>query len=313
MPALRPSHSARDGRLWMWTRAFQPTLRSSKLMWWQVASQGLGHDPLVLDRVQLLSALREERAELLALLDDLSPEEWRAPSLADGWRVKDVALHILDGDLGWLSRGRDGDQSRLIKVTDDYRAFVAALDAKNQRWVEGASGLSRRLVRELLAWTGDQVASYHESLDLTDPKEHITWARGIQAPGWLGVGRDFTERWVHQMQIRGALGREGDHDRFLPVVLSVFVWGFPAQYRVEAAAGTVVLLDFGAAGSWHLRNDGRQWVLGEGEADKAVATLQASPDAAWKLLTGADYDRGVSTIGPPAFAEPLLRVRSIIV
>ncbi|RDI65419.1 maleylpyruvate isomerase family mycothiol-dependent enzyme [Nocardia pseudobrasiliensis] len=39
--------------------------------------------------------LRAERAELIALLRSLSDEEWLAPSLCAGWRVRDVVGHLL--------------------------------------------------------------------------------------------------------------------------------------------------------------------------------------------------------------------------
>ena len=40
----------------------------------------------------------EERADLLALLRELTPAQWDAPSLCDSWRVRDVATHIVSYD-----------------------------------------------------------------------------------------------------------------------------------------------------------------------------------------------------------------------
>jgi uncharacterized protein (TIGR03083 family) len=37
----------------------------------------------------------DERRDLVTLLRTLSDEEWQAPSLCDGWRVRDVAAHVL--------------------------------------------------------------------------------------------------------------------------------------------------------------------------------------------------------------------------
>jgi hypothetical protein len=72
--------------------------------------------------------------------------------------VKDVALHLLDDDFGWLSPGRDGDLEGRIRMDVDYRDFVVALNQKNQCWVDASRGLSRQLVLELLAWSGHRVA-----------------------------------------------------------------------------------------------------------------------------------------------------------
>ncbi|HET7247922.1 MAG TPA: hypothetical protein VFJ07_24150 [Streptosporangiaceae bacterium] len=99
----------------------------------------------------------------------------------------------------------------------------AALDAKNQRWVEAAHVLSPRVVTGLLHWSGEQAGQYYATVDLT-------------------------ERWVHQQHIRDAVGQPGDHGRFLPAVLATFAWAFPHQYRPAAAAGTAVQLDFGSGG-----------------------------------------------------------------
>jgi hypothetical protein len=59
--------------------------------------------------------------------------------------------------------GRDGDLGGLIPMDAGYRDFVTALNQKSQRWVDASRGLSRRLVRERLAWSGQQVAAYHDT------------------------------------------------------------------------------------------------------------------------------------------------------
>lgn len=39
--------------------------------------------------------LAAERRELVGLLETLSPQQWEAPSLCAGWRVRDVVAHLL--------------------------------------------------------------------------------------------------------------------------------------------------------------------------------------------------------------------------
>ncbi|NEK60263.1 maleylpyruvate isomerase family mycothiol-dependent enzyme [Geodermatophilus sabuli] len=41
-----------------------------------------------------------ERSSLADLLEDLSPTEWGTPSLCDGWRVGDVAVHLTQAHMG---------------------------------------------------------------------------------------------------------------------------------------------------------------------------------------------------------------------
>ena len=44
---------------------------------------------------QLWATIHHERARLADLLETLSDEEWNQPSLCDGWRVRDVAAHVI--------------------------------------------------------------------------------------------------------------------------------------------------------------------------------------------------------------------------
>jgi uncharacterized protein (TIGR03083 family) len=40
--------------------------------------------------------VREERIELADLLDTFTPEEWDAPTLCTGWRVREVTAHLVE-------------------------------------------------------------------------------------------------------------------------------------------------------------------------------------------------------------------------
>ncbi len=252
-------------------------------------------------------------AGLLALLGSLRDAEWAAPTEAGRWTVKDVAQHLLDGDLMQLSIGRDGDLSGLLDTSGDYRGFVAALDAKNQRWVGAAHGLSPRVVTGLLRWSGEQAGEYFATVDLTGPA-HVSWASDATVPLWLHLAREMTERWVHQQHIRDAVGRPGDHARFLPAVLATFAWAFPHQYRPEAPPGTTAQIDFGSGGQWLLTREEGGWVLGEGATRQPAAALRMPPRLAWRQLTGLPVPAGeYTTEGDGHLAAALLAVRGIIV
>ena len=254
-----------------------------------------------------------ERQRLIELVEGLTPDEWLAPTAAAPWTVKDLALHVLDDDLTWLSHRRDHDTSGLIDMSVP-EAFVDLLAAKNQRWVQGAQALSRRVVSELLESTGQQVADYHAGQDMRG-QGWVSWASSEPVPFWFNLAQEFTERWVHQKQMRDALGQTGDHDDDLPDVLRTFVWAFPHQYRADSTAGARVVLTFDGVGTWTLTADAaRRWSLVEGGAGVADATLSLPSSAAWRLLTGASTSADeIRATGPPALVEPLLRVRAIIV
>ncbi|HKC25475.1 MAG TPA: maleylpyruvate isomerase N-terminal domain-containing protein, partial [Thermoanaerobaculia bacterium] len=77
-------------------------------------------------------------AELMSLLEGLTPEDWERPTLARAWRVKDVAAHLLDTQLRKLSAQRDGHllaPDREIRGTGD---LVALLNDLNAAWVSAA-------------------------------------------------------------------------------------------------------------------------------------------------------------------------------
>ncbi|MBO0856213.1 MAG: maleylpyruvate isomerase family mycothiol-dependent enzyme, partial [Nocardia sp.] len=57
--------------------------------------------------------LNDERADLIAVLHDLSADEWEAPSLCDGWRVRDVVGHLLYDEISLPAYGRIALRLRL--------------------------------------------------------------------------------------------------------------------------------------------------------------------------------------------------------
>ena len=47
-----------------------------------------------MDDDELWQAIDAQRGRLVALLGELTEEQWRRPSLCDGWTVRDVAAHL---------------------------------------------------------------------------------------------------------------------------------------------------------------------------------------------------------------------------
>ena len=45
--------------------------------------------------LSLRTLVVDERADLLAFLRTLNGDEWNAPSLCEGWRIRDVVSHLL--------------------------------------------------------------------------------------------------------------------------------------------------------------------------------------------------------------------------
>jgi uncharacterized protein (TIGR03083 family) len=254
--------------------------------------------------------LTSGRAALVSLLGSLSSSQWAAPTDAGHWRVGDVARHLLDDDLGLLSRWRDGDTSGLVPVDGPHAAFVAALDAKNERWVSAAAGLSPRVVTDLLTWSGASVDAFLATVDLRSPR-HVSWAGG-EVAAWLDIARELTERWVHGRHIADAVGATVDPDPVRGEVLRTFVWAFPAQLG-PAGLGTTVGVRLGDD-RWSLVRTDSGWSLDPGGPATAAATLALDAEPAWRHLTGLPVpSAAVRAEGDPALVASLLAVRSIIV
>ena len=231
---------------------------------------------------------------LLGLLSALSDDDWRRPTACAGWAVKDVVAHMLSGDLGNLSRQRDGWPSGI--APRDAADLVVQINTHNERWVQAARFVSPRTLRELLALTGSRVCDYFASLDPHAVGDVVSWAGPEPAPVWLDLAREYTERWHHQQHIRDAVGRPGLREpRFFAPVLATFVRALPMTYRdVTAEVGTVVGLTITgpAGGQWALRREPSAWTLGPGTADDRAAEVALDEDTAWRLFTnGVDRER----------------------
>src|SRR5262245_56493360 len=131
-------------------------------------------------------------AALLDLLGGLSEDEWAAPTVCPGWSVKDVAGHLLGGDVGMLSRGRDGSRHGGAAIAG-WADLVAFINRQNAEWVETARRLSPRLLCEMLRLCGEQVAAYFQSLDPHALGGAVSWAGPDPAPIWLDLAREYTE------------------------------------------------------------------------------------------------------------------------
>ena len=89
------------------------------------------------DVVVVTHLFAPERAALLQLLSSLGAGQWQAPTVCPGWSVKDVALHLLGGDIDLLSRRRDGAApADPPGKPGGFQELVVSLDRLNQTWVE---------------------------------------------------------------------------------------------------------------------------------------------------------------------------------
>jgi uncharacterized protein (TIGR03083 family) len=255
---------------------------------------------------------------LLNLLEPLSAEEWSRPTVASGWTVKDIALHLLGDDVGLLSGKRDHftDGSAPAAPAD----LVRWINQRNGQWVQAARRMSPRLLCDLLRSTGEQVNAFLPTLDMFATGMAVTWAGTDPAPVWLDVAREFTERWHHQQHIRDALGRPGCTEaQYLAPVLATFVHALPVTYQSnEAPPGVTVSVTITgeAGGIWTVKREEARWSLWSGKPEQPDAEVIMPEETAWRLFTKgiSKKQAGIRTwlAGDVDLAEQALNTLSIL-
>src|SRR5262245_29155330 len=229
----------------------------------------------------------------MSLLRALPADDWEKPTVARAWRVRDVAAHLLETQLRKLSGGRDGH-----RLTPD-RPLVDFLNHLNATWVDVARRFSPRVIVDLLEISGTAVAAFIATLDLHARAPFaVAWAGQSESQNWMDIGREYTEWWHHQMQIRDAVGA--------PLLLDA-KWFEPliriSVYAIRPSVPTLLLID------------GFRFALGP--AGEPAVIVRTDADTAWRMLYNAlsreEIAARVMIEGDQAEAEAVVRARSVMV
>ena len=259
--------------------------------------------------------------ELISLLRGLGPRDWERQTVAVGWRVRDVAAHLLDVELRKIAAYRDDHDVSSGATMESDRDLSRLVNGLNAGGVAFAARLSPRLIVDLLEVTGAWAADVIEALPTFERARYaVSWAGESESQNWMDVGRDYTERWHHQAQIRDAVGvRRLLEPRWMEPLLEFSIRALPAAYSaISAPASTAVTLIVEGETSGHcsvVRAEDT-WEIFHGAPPAPAAMVDISTDDAWRLfynaLSPAALAERVRVAGDLALAEPLLRVRSVI-
>src|SRR5436309_1736084 len=159
--------------------------------------------------------------------------------------------------------------------------------------------------------------------DIPDGPSHfpVAWAGEERSANWMDTGREYTEKWHHQAQIREAVGAPGlNGRRWLGPVLELSMYALPHAFRnVEAARGSAisVRIDGEAGGVWHIRMETGGWKLLEGEAAESAACVRLDGETAWRLFFNAldrsEAEQRVAASGDEELCAAFFAVRSAMV
>ena len=239
--------------------------------------------------VHLFAELDEQ---LITLLKSLTPEDWQKPTVARLWKVRDVAAHLLDGNIRVITMYRDGHFTAPDREINSYDDLVAYLNQLNADWVKACKRMSPALLTELLESTGKQYTELMQRQDLdADAIFSVSWAGESVSKNWFHIAREYTEKWHHQQQIRDAVGQPGIMTpRLFRPLIETFLRGLPHTYRhTQAPERTAVRIAVAADETfeWFLVKTADQWVISETFGGQPEASVALDADTAWKLFTKA--------------------------
>jgi uncharacterized protein (TIGR03083 family) len=260
------------------------------------------------DLLDVTPALAPERAALLELLRSLSPEVWDRPTECPAWTVKGLVLHILGDDLSLLSRQRDASLDGLTRYAVDHPGvtFRALLDGFNEQWVTAASFLSVDLVLELLRLVAEWSDTFYRTVGLeTIAAEAVgLFASSEPSPYWQVIAREFDERFIHQSQLRRAVGVPALDGEILTWAARVTAHLFAAWLvELPAEPGTAIGFEVEGAGRWIVSRDDSGWQAAEGGdaccARVTVPRTVAVPALSRGVALGELWDQLVLTGDEP--------------
>jgi uncharacterized protein (TIGR03083 family) len=192
----------------------------------------------------LVTALTAEWTAIDALLAALPPGDWTRPTRLPGWRVTDVVAHLigtesaLAGDETPTGPEAGPDVRALPHVRNDVAAF-------NEQWVQALRDATpAEMLARYRAVTGRRTAQLAK----------LTQA-DFDAPSWTPAGQDTYARfmqirdfdcWMHEQDLRAALGRPGHEDGPSAEVAldeAARALGYLVGKRAAAPEGSVVRIE----------------------------------------------------------------------
>jgi uncharacterized protein (TIGR03083 family) len=228
-----------------------------------------------------------ERRAMLDLLSALAPGDWATPTVCPGWDVHDVVGHVLNDYMRRLSGSRDGYSGAVFA---DDETLPAYLTRTNEEFVRASRQLSPQLMIELLEQMGPRLDALWAERDLQSTADlNVSWAgTGIDSPAWLDIGREYTEFWVHQQQVRDAVSAPGatEPDLMAPV-LDLFARALPQTLRMhDRPESTTAHLEVlgPAGGRWAVVRQDQRWRMAEPQGEP-TASVSMDQDTFWRLAT----------------------------
>ena len=229
--------------------------------------------------------------KLIDLLKSLSIDDWERQTLAPDWKVKDVAVHLLDGNIRSLSMLRDNYFGVQPLKSNSYQDVVEYLNKLNSDWMIAMKRVSPTMLIDLLESSGKAYIEFLHTLDpFATAKFSVGWAGEKESLNWFHIAREYTEKWHHQQQIRFAVGQEEalyTKEYYFPY-LDTSMRALPHHYKSikgkhnEAIEFSIVGAD---TFNWYLQSNGESWQLKMEVEDEPICVVKINSRIAWRILT----------------------------
>lgn len=255
---------------------------------------------------------------LMSLLNELNPEDWKLQTVARKWKVKDVVAHLLDGNIRSLSMLKHtyfGTQPRPDEPLVDF------LNRLNAEWVEAMKRVSPQMLVLMHQQSGPLYCEYIASLS---PQENavfaVNWAGEKESKNWMHIAREYTEKWLHQQQIREAIDDETllSPEYFQPFI-NTFMLGMPSTLSPivrEEGTSLKITIQHHSPMIWYLVNRDNHWAFTPASGEPATAQVEIPAEVAWKLFSKSlrpeDVATEIQVRGDEELGQAALRMVSVM-
>lgn len=259
---------------------------------------------------------------LIQHLKTLHHSDWLTPTLAKQWCVKDIAAHLLDGNIRSISMYRDAWMIPDKPASFDYEGIVSFLNGLNHTWVSAFGRMSPELIIEWLERTGPVYTAQLAKLDpMGQAMYSVAWAGQHVSQNWFHIAREYTEKWHHQMQIR-----EATHDAdmlledhwYMPYVatsMQALPHAFSRQAHSDRGALHIDITGKGAS-HWHVLLENGQATMTQAIGEGATSHIVMDGAMLWRLFSKQlDRDTALSYIrfeGNPKLLDTFLSVVAVM-
>jgi uncharacterized protein (TIGR03083 family) len=192
----------------------------------------------------IVPLLALEWARIVELCDPLSPAQWLAPTECPGWSVQDQVAHIVGIEsllLGMPTPPADPARTSSLHIKNEIGEI-------NERWVEWMRSMSGA---EVLAQFRSVTARRLEILnDLSDADFSVAGASPIgEVPYREYMSLRLMDCWVHEQDIRRALGQHGHLEgAIVDEAMARFVGAMPIVAGKRAGLGDGQSVEFHLTG-----------------------------------------------------------------